>query len=67
MIEPAAEARLRERQPVLADVIDSDRAIAAMVHAGVVDIEALRLRRERRRAAERSWGFQIRGDGDRHG
>ena len=65
-LSTADEARLREKHPVLAEVIDSDRAIEAMRRTNVIDFDALKLRRDRVRAAGRCYGHQLRGDGDRH-
>lgn len=59
--EPAY-ARLRERQPELADVVDSDRAMDAMRATNVIDLGTVTLRRDRVRAAGARWGHPLRGD-----
>lgn len=61
-----ALGRLREKHQVLAEVIDSDREVAAQRSFGIIDLDAVRLRRERVRAAEARWGHQFKGSGDRH-
>ena len=67
MLTSSQYDRLRERQPELADVVDSDRALAGMRRTNVVDLSTVRLRRERVRAAAARWGHQLRGDGANKG
>lgn len=64
-LSDAALERLRDRQPVLADVVDVDRRLAAQRRAGVISLELVQLRRDCVRAAEATWGHQLRGNGDR--
>ena len=66
ILSDAAMGRLRDKHQVLAEVIESDRAVDAMRRTNVIDLAVVLLRRERVRAAERSYGHQLRGDGNRH-
>lgn len=65
-LSDAAMGRLRHKHQVLAEVIDSDRAVEAMRRTNVIDLGIVLTRRERVRAAGRCYGHQLRGDGDRH-